>query len=60
MLNEIDNFHNALEEADEYMEDFLQNYMTDIIELFETGSTEIALHDKKFLIAIVIQEVKED
>jgi hypothetical protein len=60
MLNEIDNFHNALEEADEYMEDFLQNYMTDIIELFETGSAEIALHDKKFLIAIVIQEVKED
>ncbi|WP_396190099.1 hypothetical protein [Flavobacterium sp.] len=54
----IDDLHDALDVENTGISELVSDEHNAIVEMFETGSVEIEINNRKFIIAINIQEVK--
>ena len=53
----MDEFVHFLLSNDTSIEEFMETHNSDLIELVETGSVEIALFGKKFVLSVNIEEL---
>lgn len=52
----IDEFEDALKDNDTTIFDFVTDGLDEVVELFETGSVEVTIGSKKYMLALVITE----
>lgn len=56
----LDDFQDALDKEHLDLAEFVLDRDELLIEMFETGSAEFEVNDRKFIVALVIQEVKDE
>lgn len=54
----MDEFNNDLDLNDTTVEEFIDEFKAEVIEVIETGSAEIFIFGKKYLFEITAREVK--
>jgi hypothetical protein len=54
----LDDFHDALNEEDTGISELVSDEHDTVVEMFETGSAEFMVNNRKFIVAVTFQEVK--